>query len=145
MVPALQYLVNELAQQDTIDITLDVEGTPDDLSADMEVAIYRIVQEALTNVRKHAQATHAQVQAQFLPEQVIITVQDDGIGFTVPEETADWVNIGNLGLMGLKERTELFGGQMDITSHVGQGTTVLIMLPRNPQILQLRGYEPNRN
>ena len=55
------------------------------------------------------------------------------------------VNIGNLGLMGLKERTELFGGQMDITSQVGHGTTVLIMLPHNPQSSRLKGYESNRN
>ncbi len=132
MVSALQYLVNELAQQDTIDITLHIEGVPEGLPADMEVAIYRIVQEALTNVRKHARASHAQVQAKFLPELIIITVQDDGIGFAVPEETTDLVNRGNLGLMGLRERTQLFGGQVDITSQSGQGTTVRVVLPRSP-------------
>jgi signal transduction histidine kinase len=139
MVPALQYLVGELAKQDTIEISLDVEGSAEELSSDMEVAIYRIVQEALTNIRKHAHASHAHVQAQFLQDRVIITVHDDGMGFRVPEETADLVNVGSLGLMGLKERTQLFGGQMDISSHVGLGTTVRVVLPRDPNLAQFAG------
>jgi signal transduction histidine kinase len=131
LVAALQYLVNELAQQDTLQVSLEVEGTADNLPAEMEVTIYRIVQEALTNVRKHAQASHAQVQAHFLSRQVVITVQDDGVGFTVPEETSDLVEVGNFGLMGLKERAQLFGGQMIIASQPGQGTSVKVVLPRD--------------
>ena len=131
LVAALQYLVNELAQQDTLQVSLEVEGTADNLPAEMEVTIYRIVQEALTNVRKHAQASHAQVQAQFLSRQVVITVQDDGIGFTVPEETNSLIDMGNFGLMGLKERAQLFGGQMLIASQPGEGTRVKVVLPRD--------------
>jgi signal transduction histidine kinase len=131
LVAALQYLVNELAQQDTLQVSLEVEGTADSLPAEMEVTIYRIVQEALTNVRKHAQASHAQVQAHFLARQVVITVQDDGIGFIVPEETSNLVGMGNFGLMGLKERAQLFGGQMIIASQPGQGTSVKVVLPRD--------------
>ena len=131
LVAALQYLVNELAQQDTLQVSLDVEGTADNLPAEMEVTIYRIVQEALTNVRKHAQASHAQVQAQFLSRQVVVTVHDDGVGFIMPAETSDLVRVGNFGLMGLKERAQLFGGQMIIASQPGQGTTVKVVLPRD--------------
>ena len=144
MVPALQYLVNEVAQQDTIDIALDIEGAADGLLPDMEVAIYRIVQEALTNVRKHAQASRAQVRAQFLPNQVVITVRDNGIGFRVPEETTELVNMGSLGLMGLRERAQLFGGYMDITSQVGGGTTVQVILPRNPRRSLIGDYQPTQ-
>jgi two-component system sensor histidine kinase DegS len=135
-------LVNELAQQDTIDVSLIVEGTTEDLPPGMEVAIYRIVQEALTNVRRHARASRAEVDAQFLAEQVIITVWDNGIGFAVPEETTELVNMGGLGLMGLKERTQLFGGKMSITSQAGQGTSVRVVLPRNPRPSLLGAYEP---
>jgi signal transduction histidine kinase len=144
LVPALQYLVNELSQQDTIDVALNAEGTTEGLPPDMEVTIYRIVQEALTNVRKHAQASRAQVYAQFLPSQIIITIQDNGSGFILPEETAELVDVGSLGLMGLKERAQLFGGQMVITSQVGQGTTVQVVLPRNPRPSKFRAYESNR-
>jgi signal transduction histidine kinase len=131
LVPALQYLVNELAQQDTIEVSLNVDGTPEGLPTDMEVTIYRIVQEALTNVRKHARASRAQVQAQFLARQVVVTIRDNGIGFTMPEEATDLVNEGSLGLMGLKERAQLFGGQVTIASQPGQGTTVQVTLPRD--------------
>jgi signal transduction histidine kinase len=141
MVPALQYLVSELARQDTVDITLNVDGSADALPPDMEVAIYRIVQEALANIRKHAKASQAHVEAQFLAEQVIITIHDDGIGFQVPQETADLVNVGSLGLMGLRERAQLFGGQMDIQSHVGQGTTLRVTLPRTPQLAR---FDPEK-
>ncbi len=136
MVPALQYLVNELGQKDTIDVSLSVEGSTEDLSPALEVAIYRIVQEALTNIRRHSQSSHAQVDAQFLTHQIIITVQDDGIGFDMPEETAELVETGGLGLMGVEERAQLFGGQMSITSQTGQGTTVKVVLLRNPRSSQ---------
>jgi two-component system sensor histidine kinase DegS len=133
MVPALQYLVNELGQKDTIDVSLNVEGSTEDLSPALEVAIYRIVQEALTNIRRHSQSSHAQVDARFLTDQIIITVQDDGIGFFMPEETAELVKTGSLGLMGVEERAQLFGGQMSITSQTGQGTTMQVVLLRNPR------------
>jgi two-component system sensor histidine kinase DegS len=107
----------------------------------MEVAIYRIVQEALTNVRRHAQATHANVDAQFLTDQIIVTIRDDGVGFAVPEETAELISMGGLGLMGLRERTQLFGGEMFITSETGQGTTVKVVLPRNPDLQQIGFYD----
>jgi len=131
LVPALQYLVNELAQQDTIEVAFHVEGTAEGLPADMEVTIYRIVQEALTNVRKHARASRAEVHAQFLPRQVVVTIRDNGVGFTMPDEATDLINIGGFGLMGLKERAQLFGGQVTITSQPGQGTTVQVILPRD--------------
>jgi signal transduction histidine kinase len=133
MVPALQYLVNELGQKDTIDVSLNVEGSTEDLSPALEVAVYRIVQEALTNIRRHSQSSHAHVDAQFLTHQIIITVQDDGIGFDMPEETAELVKTGSLGLMGVEERAQLFGGQMSIASQTGQGTTVKVVLLRNPR------------
>jgi signal transduction histidine kinase len=142
MVAALQYLANELARQDTIGVSLNVEGSTDDLPPGMEVAIYRIVQEALTNIRKHADALHARVDAQFLADQIIVTVQDDGVGFIMPEEASELLNMGGLGLMGLRERAQLFGGQMSIISHSGRGTTVRVVLPRKLGPSQLYVYEP---
>lgn len=144
MVPALQHLTNEITQRDTIDVKLSVEGVPEELPPGMEVAIYRIVQEALTNVRKHAQASHAQVHAQFLPQQVVITIQDDGVGFTMPEEATELVSKGSLGLMGLRERAQLFGGKMELISLVGQGTTVRVVLPRNLRLSQFGVFESAR-
>ena len=131
LVAALQHQVNTLSQQDNTEVSLSIEGTAEGLLPDMEIAVYRIVQEALTNIRKHARASHVQLQAQFLPQLVIVTVQDNGIGFEVPQEMAELANQGNFGLMGLKERAQLFGGQATITSQPGEGTEVQAVLPRD--------------
>ena len=131
LVAALQHQVNTLSQQDNMEVSLSIEGTAEGLLPDMEIAVYRIVQEALTNIRKHARASHVQLQAQFLPQLVIVTVRDNGIGFEVPQEMADLANQGNFGLMGLKERAQLFGGQATITSQPGEGTEVQAVLPRD--------------
>jgi len=131
LVAALQYLVNELDRQDTIEASLDVVGTAEGMSPDMEVTIYRIVQEALTNIRKHARASHAKVKAQFLARQVVVTIQDNGTGFPVADEPADLASTGSFGLMGLQERAQLFGGEMTISSQSGHGTTLQVVLPRD--------------
>ncbi len=135
LVAALQHLVNALAQNGQIDVALSIEGSPEGVSADMEVAIYRIIQEALANIRKHSQAAQVRLRTQFLADRVAVTVQDNGIGFEVPREMADLASEGHFGLMGLKERAQLFGGQATITSTPGQGTTVEIILPKTFTIL----------
>ncbi|MGQ9785600.1 MAG: sensor histidine kinase, partial [Anaerolineae bacterium] len=130
LVPALQYLVNDLIQKDGTAASLNVEGSPDGLPPDLEVTIYRIVQEALTNIRRHAKASLVQVDAQFLPHMVLITVRDNGVGFEVPDDITELANQGNYGLVGLRERAQLFGGQMILTSQPGEGTEVQVLLPR---------------
>jgi len=131
LVAALQFLVSDLSQKDHIEVTLNIDGAAEDVSPEMEVAIYRIVQEALTNIRKHAKASHVLIQAQFQPEQILITVQDNGVGFEVPEEMAELASRGSFGLMGLRERAQLFDGQVSISSKPGEGTRVQVILPRS--------------
>jgi signal transduction histidine kinase len=127
---AMQYLASQLAQSEGIDVNLEVEGGIEDLSIDMEVAIYRILQECLNNVRKHAEATQVNVLAQFTPRHVKLTVSDDGIGFEMPEAITDFASKGSFGVMGLYERAQLFGGDAEIISSPGQGTTVKITMQR---------------
>jgi two-component system sensor histidine kinase UhpB len=130
LIPALQFLVNDLAQGDSLHTTLEVSGTVENLAPDLEVAIYRIVQEALTNVRKHAKASRVSVRADFGQREVCITVEDNGVGFVMPDELAHLASLGNFGLMGMKERVELFGGRLEITSKPQQGTQVRVTFPR---------------
>jgi signal transduction histidine kinase len=132
LVAALQHLVNTLCPSSSVEVAFSIEGSPEGLSPDMEVTIYRIVQEALTNVRKHAGATQVQLQTQFLPDTVQITIRDNGVGFSVPEEMAELASEGHFGLMGIKERAQLFGGQATIEST--DGTTLLVTLPRQLRI-----------
>lgn len=127
---AMQYLVNQLAQSEAIDVHYQVEGQAENLPADMEVAIYRILQEALNNIKKHARATKVNVLAEFAPEQVSLTIQDNGQGFEVPENMTDFASSGSFGIMGLEERAQLFGGKLTVISASEEGTTVHLLMPR---------------
>ncbi len=127
---AMQYLVNQLAQREGIDVQFEVEGEVDGLPNDMQVAIYRILQEALNNVKKHAHATQVAVLAQFTARYVRLIVHDNGQGFEVPEAITDFARQGNFGIMGLHERAQLFGGEVTVASEANNGTTITLVMPR---------------
>ena len=94
------------------------------LPPDFETVLYRVVQEALTNVARHAQAARASVVVQRVNGSVIAVVEDDGIGFEPHTKSTD-----RLGLLGLSERVTLAGGTLSIESSAGQGTTLIARLP----------------
>ena len=95
------------------------------LSPETETALYRIVQEALTNVARHAQASRAEVKIQKLDGAVCIKIKDNGKGF--PAEPAK--RNKRLGLLGMRERVEMVGGNLTIKSTRGQGTTIQAQIP----------------
>ncbi len=130
LIPALQFLVNDLARSDSIQAHLETAGSPQGLPLDLEVAIYRIVQEALQNVRRHARAETVTVRAQFNPQEVEISVEDDGMGFVMPETATDLASLGSFGLLGIEERVQLLGGQLKIVSQPEHGTRLEVVLPR---------------
>ena len=99
------------------------------LPPDMELAAYRIVQEALNNVIRHAQATNAWVEARFDTDQLMLVVRDDGHGFEIPRLPDDLARRGHFGLMGIQERALLYGGQVTVRSSPGEGTTLQVRLP----------------
>jgi signal transduction histidine kinase len=134
LVAAMQYLVNQLAQNEGIDVNFKVEGAAEGLPADMEVAIYRILQEALNNVKKHADATEVDVLAQFKEKEIELTVQDNGRGFVVPASITDFATSGGFGVMGLQERAQLFGGHIVIVSQPFEGTTIRMVMPRRSNL-----------
>jgi signal transduction histidine kinase len=130
LVAAIQYLVNQLTQYEGIDVDLEIEGDIGSISNDMEIAIYRMLQEALNNVKKHAYATEVNISADFTKRQIKLMVQDNGRGFEVPETITGLASNGNFGVMGLHERAQLFGGEVVVKSQPDQGTTIEILLPR---------------
>ncbi len=127
---SMKYLVNQLAQSEGIDVELKVDGEVEGLSNDMEIAIYRILQETLNNVKRHANATKVNVWTQFTKRYIRLTIRDDGQGFKVPEAITDFASAGSFGMMGLQERAQLFGGEVTIRSEVGKGTTIRMVMPR---------------
>lgn len=132
LVPALEMLVQEMSARNGIAPELGITGTPQRLSPDLELAIYRIVQEALSNVSRHAHARHVTVEAAFEAHGVSVTVEDDGVGFQVPESPDALVQAGHFGLMGIRERALLFGGRVTISSQPGAGTRLAVYLPISP-------------
>ena len=95
--------------------------------SDVESNVYRLVQEALHNVYKHAAATHAIVRAKRREDHVVIEVTDDGCGFVPDDPARD--TTAHLGLVGMRERAALIGGELHIQSAPGRGATVCLRLP----------------
>jgi signal transduction histidine kinase len=94
-----------------------------------EVTVFRVIQELLTNVNKHAHASHAQLTVDFQEHQLVATVEDDGSGFDLGEVQATSQQRQGLGLPTLQERAEMLGGTLHIESRIGRGTKVRLELP----------------
>ena len=127
---ALQALSEELLQ-DMPDTRVHCEVVGDErrLAPELELTVYRVIQEALTNLRKHAPGvTQVNVTLYFEAGEVLATVEDNGPGFQPPDVQA-LVREGHLGLAGMHERAHLFGGEVNITSAPGEGTTTVLRLP----------------
>jgi signal transduction histidine kinase len=116
----LRQLTEAMVSRARIDIQLSAEGERK-LPPDVQVGLYRIAQEALNNVVKHAKASHAVVTLR-LGDTVRLTVSDDGAGFDPGAVTAD-----HLGLHIMRERAEAIGAQLSVYSEPGEGTQVLVL------------------
>jgi signal transduction histidine kinase len=129
LLPALDGLTTDMTERDGIQTDLRVTGTTRRLGPEVELTLFRIAQEALNNVRKHAQATLVTVTVQFTDNDVQMIIQDNGKGFTPPALTGDLAAWGKLGLMGMRERARLLQGILTIHSEPGQGTCVNVCVP----------------
>lgn len=129
VVPTLRRFIAELQKRNTLSIELVVLGGEGRrLSGALEVAVFRIVQEALNNIIKHAGARRAVIKLEVLPGRLNISIADDGCGF----EADPFLNDSNMdcfGLLGMRERVELLDGQMKISSQVGKGTEIFVTIP----------------
>jgi len=121
-VAALRQLVAEVRNRHGISIRLGVSGDQVRLSPESELTVYRVAQEALSNVVRHAKARHTRVDLQF-GEQVVLTVTDDGCGIPATGITAESPG-GHLGLIGMRERVNLVGGSLEVRARKPHGTLV---------------------
>jgi len=129
LLPTLEGLVADLKAQEGIDVQLKVVGSQRRLSPEAELVLFRMVQEALNNVRRHARASKVETTVEFADGRVRLMVSDNGRGFELPSRMSDLAAAGKLGLMGMHERARLLGGALTIQSEVGKGTTVTADLP----------------
>jgi signal transduction histidine kinase len=124
----LEAYVRSFSQRTGIETALVQDRMEARIASDLEIAVYRVVQEALTNVSKHAQATSCRVYLQRLPYSLLVTVEDDGTGFERARLDGKNERPG-VGLVGVRERVSRLGGTFRLDTHVGKGTRLTIELP----------------
>ncbi|MFN2616274.1 MAG: sensor histidine kinase [Thermoleophilaceae bacterium] len=131
LVAAIDAQLRRFAEQTGVDAALSSEGPVNDLEEDCQTAVYRVVQEALTNITHHAGASRVRVALEHdRSDGTQLTVSDDGAGFDPRASTSSRRQTGNgLGLRGMAERARLAGGELDVRSAPGGGTTVTLRIP----------------
>ena len=130
LVPALKALCADIEAHNTFKVVCHTGTTDARLSSDVEVALFRIAQEALTNISKHARATEVSVSLAISDEETVLKIADNGQGFAVPLRPADLAVDGHFGLMTIAERVRLIGGTFTIESAAAKGTTVEVRVRR---------------
>ncbi len=126
LLPAIDWVASEVSRRGTVAASVDVVGEPRRLPPESELALFRIVQEALRNVEKHAGNCNAAINVSFADKDVKLTIADDGSGFEAVG--SDLTLEGRLGLLGMRERAKLLGADFSIESGAGDGTTVTVTL-----------------
>jgi two-component system, NarL family, sensor histidine kinase UhpB len=125
----LEQLAEDINVQGGLHTEITVNGEEKKLGGDTELVLFRIVQEALNNIIKHAQATQADINLEYLPDRVKMSISDDGKGFILEKESQSAISRGGLGLVSMKERAELIGGELSIKTHPGIGTVICVEVP----------------
>ena len=128
LLPALKWLVIALEEQDGIAANIRMTGEPRRLPRDTELALFRVAQEALNNVRKHSHASAVELMVDFRDGNIKMVVADNGSGFDLHKSESD-LTAGKLGLIGMQERARLLSGTLDIQSNPGEGTSVVVTVP----------------
>jgi signal transduction histidine kinase len=121
---AIQTMVEEVAARANLTLNLSIADKMPSLSPDLEQCVYRVAQEAITNVAKHARAKNLTLNLQYVEGKVMLTVHDDGVGFNVEKDHKE----KHFGLTGMQERAQLVGGELTTTSKPGEGTTVRLSI-----------------
>lgn len=124
---ALNWLIDELSSEMGIKATLQA-GTLPPVRSETELVMFRIVQEALSNIRKHAEASEVSVILESDADSIKMIIIDNGKGFDVSSLTGDMVSGGKLGILGMQERARLIGADIEIKSEPGRGTTIMVIV-----------------
>ncbi len=126
LVPTIQKYIQTFEERTGLTVDLVVFGKEQELESSVKAALFRLVQECLNNVAKHAQARFVQVKVEFQDESIFLVVRDDGVGFVVSQTERTGQSFG---IIGMKERTQLLQGKMEIVSAPKQGTKVFFQIP----------------
>jgi PAS domain S-box-containing protein len=129
LVAAVEWIAEEMEQEEHCTVEVSSSGMDREPSPEVQIVLFRITQEALNNIRKHARADKVTITITGQPDTISMEIADNGKGFTVPVHVEDTVRDGHLGLMGMDERARLLNGTLEISSAPGTGTRIRARLP----------------
>jgi len=130
LIPAIRWYCETYLAQEGIEVIIEAGKTPPRLASHTEVALFRIVQEAVNNVARHSGAGHARIEVRFDNAMVRVVVTDDGKGFDVAGVLDPSATVSeSVGLLGMQERVNLLGGRLAISSTPGVGTSIAVEAP----------------
>ncbi|MBD2863626.1 sensor histidine kinase [Paenibacillus oceani] len=130
LIPTLRKYIQDFEDRTYIHVRFDVAGVETRLPSAMEVAVFRLIQEALANVWKHSKATRVNVEITYQRQMVKVVVKDNGVGFALDKLEVKIVKgSSHFGIMGMRERVELLEGRMDIESEPGAGAKLTMIIP----------------
>ena len=129
LLSAIRWYAQNRLGKDGVKARVEVTGEERALPPQAEIALFRVAQEAITNIGKHAGAHNALINVEFKDSSISIEVEDDGRGFDMTQLSPQPGDIHGVGLMGMRERVELLGGRFQIESHPGSGTHIFVEVP----------------
>jgi two-component system sensor histidine kinase DegS len=129
LVSGIRWLVNNSNSQGSCRLRVSVEGEERAMSSLSEVTAFRVIQEAVNNIQRHASATRGTVNLKFEGDSLLLEARDDGVGFQPPEKPLAYVGESKLGILGMEQRILSIGGQFRVDSHPGRGTKIQASIP----------------
>lgn len=135
LVPAIRWYARTYLEEAGIQTEVNAKDESEPLSPPVKSTLFRISQEAMNNILRHAQAKHARISLDQQNGEMILEIEDDGVGFDVAQASEQAVALQRLGLLGIQERAQLVGGRVNLESTPGKGTRLSVCVP----LLENRG------
>jgi len=129
LVATIRRITNSLKEMTGLNVRFIVEGEERSLGSLITLTVFRIAQEAITNVRKNSECQTAWVHLKYLPEQVVLIVEDDGVGFDIEEVAQSQKKYTSFGLLGMQERADDINADLTIDSVPGKGAKIILVVP----------------
>jgi len=137
LMDAIKDMINIISVENDVKIDMIVDESSYEVEKIMQIAIYRIMQEILNNIKKHSKAKYVDIKINYIKDYIYIYIQDDGIGFNVQETLINTKQKGNrYGLIGIFERVKQLRGKIEVKSSKGEGTIYKIRLPINRKVIR---------
>jgi two-component system sensor histidine kinase DegS len=128
LIAAIKWLAEETHKLGGIEIQVKIDSIPL-LPPETQLVLFRIIQESLNNVQRHSGASEASITVECQGAEIRVTIKDNGRGFKLPKQLSEFAGQGKLGLTGMAERAQLIGGEVEVSSQIDKGTTIVVKAP----------------